>query len=937
MIVPAAMDYKSTLNLPQTAFPMKAELAQREPLMVERWREGRVYDAMLAARKLAPPFVLHDGPPYANGHIHFGHILNKVLKDIVIKSRAMAGAYTPFLPGWDCHGLPIELAVEKGLGGRHRDHDVIAVRKACRAYAEQYIHIQREEFRRLGCLAAWETPYCTMDFRYQAEIARRFAAVVERGAVYSGRRPIYWCPSCQTALAEAEVEYATHTSPSIYVKFPLTDIDDLRARWGIGDPPVFVVIWTTTPWTIPANLGVALHPDLSYSAVAVDREVWIVAEGRCEAMFRDIGRTDYRVLGPVRSADLERRHARHPLVDRPSLVMLGTMVTLDAGSGCVHVAPGHGEEDFALGMTYGLEAFAPIDDRGAFTPDVGLPWLVGMNTGTANPRILEALRAEDRLIHAGKVEHQYPHCWRCKQPILFRVTEQWFVSMESTGLRRAALAAIDAVTWIPAWGRARIHGMMENRPDWCISRQRSWGVPLIAVRCGACGARSTTADFVRRVADRIATAGADCWYTEPLSALLPPEYRCPHCHESGAFTKEYDILDVWFDSGSSFAAVIRQMLGMQGPADLYLEGSDQHRGWFHTSLLVGLETEGVAPYRSVLTHGFVVDGEGKKYSKSAKNYLPPDQVLSRYGAEILRLWVAAEDYSGDLRVSDEIITRLADAYRKIRNTWRFLLGNLHDFSPARDRVPYAALESLDRWILAESNRLVVRCRRAYDGYEFHHVYHAVNTFCTVQLSARYLDICKDRLYCEGAASVTRRAAQTTMWCVGETLVRMMAPILSFTAEEVWDHLPGGGTEQGSVFLAPLPTIVAEWSDDPLIARWNRLWEVREIVNKSLETARAEKRIGNALGAMVTIACPEESRGFLASFGPQLADLLIVSEIRFDTGPEAAAGETAGDVVVQVAPAAGKKCVRCWKWSRAVGTHAGHPELCERCTTVVMHA
>lgn len=927
------MDYKPTLNLPQTAFPMKADLTRREPEVVARWQADGLYAAMRAARSGRQRFVLHDGPPYANGHIHFGHILNKVLKDIVVKSRAMAGYDTPFVPGWDCHGLPIELAAEQERKGQAGE--LPAVRATCRAYAERFIAIQREEFRRLGCLGEWERPYRTMDFAYQAAIAREFAACVEAGVVYSGKRPISWCASCRTALAEAEVEYENHTSPSIYVKFPLPHADDLRARWGLGAQPLALLIWTTTPWTLPANLGIALHPDYTYVGVEVNGEVWIVAEGLLAATLAAVGATAHRVCGQVTAKELERRTARHPFIERDSLVVLGEHVTLEAGTGCVHTAPGHGHEDYLVGQRYGLQVLAPIDAAGRFTDEAGLAWLTGLTTKAANPRVIEELKTRGALVHVADLAHQYPHCWRCRKPLLFRATEQWFISMEQTGLRARALAAIEHVTWIPAWGQNRISGMIANRPDWCISRQRQWGVPIVAVRCEACGRRGTTPALVRAVAARFEREGADVWYTAPLAELLPEGFTCPHCRAAGPFTKEEDILDVWFDSGSSFAAVVEEQLQVQEPADLYLEGSDQHRGWFHTSLLISMMTRGRAPYRAALTHGFVVDGEGKKYSKSAKNYVPPESVLSRYGAEVLRLWVAAEDYRNDIRVSDEILARCAESYRKIRNTWRFLLSNLFDFEPARDAVAHAALTRLDRWALHETAALIDRCRHGYEHYEFHVVYHALNAYCAVTASARYFDICKDRLYCGAKASPDRRAAQTVLFTIADVITRLAAPILSFTADEVWGYVPRAAAQPAVVFCADFPTPAAAWSAPELAAQFERCWLVRDTANEALEAARRTKAIGNALGAHLTIACDAETRAALDALELTLADFFIVSGVEFgEPGGEYVVRRESPAVAVGVRAASGTKCARCWKLDAHVGADPTHPELCPRCVGVV---
>ncbi len=940
------MDYKSTINLPQTEFPMKADLPVREPLMLARWEQERVYEAMLARRQGASPFVLHDGPPYANGHIHFGHILNKVLKDIVVKSRAMAGYYTPFQPGWDCHGLPIELAAEKEIGSKG-PRDVLAIRRACRTYAEKFVVAQRDEFRRMGCFGMWDAPYRTMDFSYQAEIARRFADLYASGAVYSGKKPIAWCPSCRTALAEAEIEYEDHTSPSIYVKFKLCD-----AKKIVGDEtaPVFVVIWTTTPWTLPANRAITVHPDFVYALVRCDRELFIIARERVDAVMTELGKSaaDFQIVREFSGKDLEHATVQRPLPpDNSSVVLCGDHVTLDVGTGCVHTAPGHGMDDYIVSRKPEYQSYVDtkkilpdvaVDHAGKFLqgdPDVP-PALHGKGIAEANPLIIEMLRASGHLLFDAKIQHQYPHCWRCHKPLLFRATEQWFVSMHETQLRERACSAIANVTWIPQWGRHRIEGMMQARPDWCISRQRVWGVPIVAVRCASCSMRSTTPEFIRAMADQFEQHGADYWYTQPIEKLLPNKYCCPHCKKTNTFIKENDILDVWFDSGSSFAAALQKNLHVDPPADLYLEGSDQHRGWFHTSLLVALGTTKTVPYKAALTHGFVVDGQGKKYSKSAKNYVPPDSILKQYGAELLRLWVAAEDYRSDIRVSDEILKRLAESYRKIRNTWRFLLGNLFDFDPARDAVSVAQLQPLERWVLHETQSLIAKCRAAYESYEFHLVYHAVTAFCTVTLSSRYLDICKDRLYCEATTGASRRGAQTVLWMIGDALTRLMAPILSFTAEEVWGYLPGGAA-RGSVFVADLPSVDVTWqlpSTD--VAAWERRWAIRELATKALETARQEKIIGNALGATLTIAADTTVRALLDASGVSSPDFFLVSSVNYGavSGTYQAQSESLPGIAVSVAAATGTKCERCWKLSADVGAHAAHPTLCERCAIVV---
>lgn len=925
-------DYKSTLNLPKTEFPMKANLVQREPETLARWDADDVYAAMLKARAGKAPFVLHDGPPYANGHIHIGHILNRVLKDITVKSRAMMGYHTPYVPGWDCHGLPIELAVEKELGGRAAvGDDTVKLRKACREYADRFVNIQRDEFRRLGCLAKWDEPYRTMDYAYQAQIARQFADFLEAGTVYNGKRPIYWCPSCQTALADAEVEYDSHSSPSIYVKFALQGMNEQRAEWGIGDAPLSAVIWTTTPWTIPANLGIAFHPEFTYAITKVGDEYWILAEELVDTVMQTVGIESYEIVSRTPGAVFDRCVARHPLLERDSLCMLGDHVTTEAGTGCVHTAPGHGEDDFHIGQRYQLPSLAPIDDGGKFTEEAGIADITGMFIKKANPVIMDLLRNAGALVFSNDIDHQYPHCWRCKRPILFRVTEQWFIGMEEGGLRKGALKAIDETEWIPGWGRNRIYNMIEDRPDWCISRQRRWGVPIVAARCTRCGERGSTPEWVRSIADRFAEVGADYWYETSIEELLPAGYACGNCGSSESFTKEEDILDVWFDSGSSWAAAMEPMIGYQAPADLYLEGSDQHRGWFHTSLLIALGTRGIAPYKAVFTHGFVVDGDGRKYSKSAKNYVPPEKIIKQYGAEILRLWVAAEDYRNDIRVSNDILKQLSDAYRKIRNTWRFLLGNVSDFNPQQHTVDYADLTELDRWVLHETDCLLEKCLASYERYEFHTLFHAVNTFCTVTLSARYLDICKDRLYCGVASGADRRSAQTALYRVLHVLTRLLAPVLSFTADEVWRHMPDAEQLTGTVFEHDFPARESQWNDQVLAARWATIWSAREVATKAMELARENKVIGNAIDAQLTIECDADLRATLKSVGVPVADIFLVSDVQF----AAASGDyvvSSEDNSLRIAVHAidTEKCARCWKrQDKAEGR-----DVCVRCSGVV---
>jgi isoleucyl-tRNA synthetase len=921
------MDYKATLHLPKTAFPMKGDLRRREPQLLAEWEEQDLYGQLTRAGAGRPLYVLHDGPPYANGHIHMGHAVNKILKDFVVKSRTMAGHHSPYVPGWDCHGLPIEHQVDKKLGKAKRDMTKAQVRRECRAYAQEYVDIQRAEFQRLGVFGDWDHPYLTMSYGYEAQTVRELGKLMESGAVYIGRKPVYWCASCRTALAEAEVEYADKTSPSIYVKFPLRD-DPAPVHPALAGKRVSVVIWTTTPWTIPANLAVALHPEFEYAAYeapAGSGEVLILARRLAPVVFEAAGIGEYRELAPVDPAALERRAAKHPLYDRDSLLILGEHVTLEAGTGCVHTAPGHGQEDYEVGLTYDLEAYAPVDDAGRFT-DEATPF-AGLKVLAANATVNAALGEAGALLHQESVVHSYPHCWRCKKPVIFRSTRQWFVSMEATGLREKALSEIDHLDWVPRWGRDRIHGMIEQRPDWCISRQRAWGVPIVAANCTACGGVVMGRELAERAATRFEQEGADCWFERPLEDFLPDGAACPQCGGT-AFEREEDILDVWFDSGVSFAAVCEARPELHSPAELYLEGSDQHRGWFHSSLLASVGTRGAAPYKSVLTHGFVVDGQGKKMSKSTGNVISPDEVIDKQGAELLRLWVAAEDYRDDIRISDEILKRLVEAYRRIRNTCRFMLGNLSDFDPVLHGVETVDLWEIDRYALDRLNRLVRRCRRAYDEFEFHVLFHRIHNFCAVDLSSFYLDICKDRLYTFPAGSAGRRSAQTALYHVVDRLTRLMAPILAFTAEDVWQHLPGAA---GSVHLQSLPQATEAELDDNLAGRWQKLRDLRALVTKAAEACRADKTIGHSLDAKVVLHLDDRWEEFLAPYAGELPFWFIVSQVELAVdGTGAFCDPALTGVSVDVGRADGAKCQRCWNYSPRVGERSDHPGACARC-------
>ncbi len=934
-------DYKDTLNLPQTDFPMKANLSQREPEILKYWEDKNVYGKMQEeGRGTGGKYILHDGPPYANGHIHMGHALNKILKDIIVKFRTMKGFYSPYVPGWDCHGLPIELQVDKNLGDKKEKIDIIDKRRLCREYAAKFVEIQREEFKRLGVFGDWTLPYLTMEYKYEGAIVREFNAFVKRKYVYKGKKPVHWCPSCVTALAEAEVEYADKESPSVYVKFGVDDENVGRYLPGLRGKKVSVVIWTTTPWTLPANLAVAFHPDLQYAAVEYGGEILVVAEGRLAALKEVIGLQGNVVLR-IKGEDLEGMEVDHPFVTRKSKAVMGEFVSLEDGTGVVHIAPGHGEDDYEVGLKYGLDIYAPVDEKGKFTKEAGD--LEGQFVFKANDTVLEILKSKGALIKSDKIIHSYPHCWRCKKAVIFRATEQWFISVEHDNLRKKCLDEIGRVNWVPQWGRDRIAGMVTNRPDWCISRQRSWGVPITMIRCRECREFVEDRDVLDGIASLVERNGTDMWFVKRAEEFLPSGYKCGKCGGT-VFEKETDILDVWFDSGVSHAAVLESDKRLSWPADIYLEGSDQHRGWFQSSLIASVGTRGRAPYETVLTHGFVVDGSGKKMSKSLGNVIAPQEIIKAYGAEILRMWVSAEDYKDDMRISKEILNRLTEAYRKIRNTCRFLMGNVYDF----DGEDYSdRLQEIDRWAMQRLQSLIARVTKAYENFDFHEVFHAIHNFCVVDMSSIYLDILKDRLYTAKADSVERRASQWVLARILHSLTKLMAPVLSFTAEEVWGYIRDakGKNQQvedekarsgESVFLSKFPEVDERFVDAELEKRWKDLLQLRDEVNKALEIKRGEKFIGNSLEARVTLHLPEKLKTLCGGYRDFLPSFFLVSEVKISEEQISSpydSGEVKG-LQVLVERAAGHKCQRCWNWSVKVGTFADEPELCDRCHRVV---
>jgi isoleucyl-tRNA synthetase len=934
------LDLKSTLNLPKTDFSMKANLPKNEPKMLEHWEKMRIYDRIREAHKGQPIYVMHDGPPYANGPIHLGTALNKTLKDFVVKSRSMSGFDAPYVPGWDCHGLPIEIKVDNQLGRKKLDMDPLAVREECRKYATKYLDLQRSQFKRLGGLARWEKPYSTMDPQYESVCLETFYKCYQEGIVYKGLKSVYWCVVDKTALAEAEVEYEMHTSPSIWVRYAMTGdpakIDPALA----GKKNVATIIWTTTPWTLPASMAVTFAPDADYVALDTGEWIYIVAKALAHQTIEKCNLAGAKGIASFPGTKLEHSTFAHPFLDRQILGVLGDYVTMDTGTGAVHTAPAHGADDFNTGVKYGLDLHSNVDAGGILRN--GLPEYEGQQVFKANPLIVELLKSRGVLLGYEKIEHSYPHCWRCHNPIIFRATEQWFISMEGKlpdggTLRTRALDEIKKVKWDPSWGEERIANMVAGRPDWCISRQRVWGVPIAMFQCEGCNEFIGDPAVHKLVVNLFAREGADAWYRYSPEQILPAGYKCAKCG-STKFRKEMDIVDVWFESGNSQAAVLGHEPGLPWPADLYIEGGDQHRGWFQSSLLCAVATKGLAPYRSCATVGWTLDPQGRAQSKSLGNVVDPVDIADKLGAEIVRLWVASVDFREDVMASDELMQRVADSYRKIRNTFRYILGNLDGFDPAADAVSFAEMHPLDQYILLRAAVATKDVREHYDAFVFHRLYQRMKDFCIVDLSAIYFDVLKDRLYTSAPKSVARRSAQTALWRLGEALVRLLAPIMSFTADEIWGFLPRTLGRPDSVHLAlfPSPQDVAgavpeNFDAASLDSYWRVLLSVRDEALKALEAARAEKRIGGSLEAQVRIAAPGFTYKVLERYQDQLRYLFIVSDVILEK-ESGSNGDTGLKIDVSKAP--GQKCERCWNYSTHVGEDETYPTVCERCSAVL---
>lgn len=928
-----SQDYSKTLNLPQTEFPMRANLPQREPEYLKKWEEMDIYHKQLKKNTGKPRFLLHDGPPYANGGIHLGTSLNKILKDIVVKYYSMNGYEAPYVPGWDTHGLPIEQRAIKELGLKRHEVGAVKFRQACKQFAMKYLDVQRQAFKRLGVRGDWEHPYITLTPEFEAKQIEVFGEMAKKGYIYKGLRPVYWCTECETALAEAEIEYEEHNTLSIFVKFQLRD-DKGKLKGIAGNlDKAYFVIWTTTTWTLPGNLAICLNADFEYGLVKAGDEYYVMAVELTDNVMKTAGIEQYEIVARFSGADLEGMLCKHPFLDRDSVIILGEHVTLDAGTGCVHTAPGHGAEDFQVCQKYKIPVVVPVDDKGHLTKEAGK--FAGLYYEKSNAAIVEELKTTGHLLATEKIVHQYPHCWRCKSPIIFRATEQWFASIE--GFRKEALDAIKTVKWIPGWGEERITSMIRDRGDWCISRQRTWGVPIPIFFCTDCGTELINDDTIKAVSTLFREKGSDAWFETDAGDILPGHVQCS-CGGRN-FRKETDIMDVWFDSGSSHAAVLETTEGLSWPADMYLEGSDQHRGWFQSSLLTAVATRGKAPFRQVLTHGYVIDEEKRKMSKSLGNGIDPAEVIKEYGADILRLWVGSSDYTSDIKISKDLLKQLSEVYRKIRNTWRYILGNIHDYNPDQNAVRYEDMGELDRWALLKLNELIRKVNEAYASYVFHTMFHSIHKFCVVDMSNFYLDVIKDRLYTSKPDSVERRAAQTVMYEILEALVLMLTPVLAYTTEEVWQFMPHRASHNPeSVQLNDWPVVNEKYDDKQLEEKWQRILEYRADVSKALEIARAGKVIGSSLEAKVTVYADDKNHEFIKALEKEALTIFIVSGFELkklaDAPADAYTGETVEGLKVAVETAAGVKCERCWMYSESVGTHEEHPAICDRCAGVV---
>ncbi|MDA3899768.1 MAG: isoleucine--tRNA ligase [Spirochaetes bacterium] len=919
------MDYSKTVNLPETDFPMRANLPQREPEILKRWEKEGIYAKILSERSDDKLYILHDGPPYANGHIHMGHALNKILKDVILKHKSMMGFKTPYIPGWDCHGLPIELKVTQKLGNKSREMEKIDIRNLCRDYATGFINIQRDEFKRLGIFADYKNPYKTMTKDYEATITEKFAELFEKGYVFKGKKPIYWCPSCETALAEAEVEYEMHTSQSIFVKFKISP-STLKLD-GVDTSNCHVVIWTTTPWTLPANLAVCFHPDFPYSIYKFGSEYLLLADGLIE-QFEAVTELKSEAHFPINRSQIEELSVQHPFIERESKIIFGHHVTLEQGTGIVHTAPGHGAEDYIVGLQHGLDVFCPVDHQGRFTDEYSD--MKGVLVWDANDKVLEIIKGNNTLISQNQIEHSYPHCWRCKKPLIFRATEQWFMGIDIHDLRKKALQVVQETQWVPSWGESRFRSMVEQRPDWCLSRQRSWGVPIPSFACTQCGKNMTNTASLKHFSKLARQEGIDIWYTKDIIELIPENTRCECGSES--FTKENDILDVWFDSGVSHFAVLESPYreGLRWPADLYLEGSDQHRGWFQSSLWPALALKGRAPYNTVLTHGFILDEKGKAMSKSVGNVIPPEDIIKKYGADILRLWVTSEDYRNDLKIGHDMLKQVADSYRKIRNSFKFLIGNLSDFDENKDTVPYNELADMDKWILLKLYQLFNQTIASYEKFEFHLVYRRILNFCAVELSSLYFDVSKDILYIEARDSKKRRSTQTAINEIFKTLITLIAPILAFTSEEIWTFV----NNEGSVHTHTYREVPEEFNNKEIEKNFGVIVSIKKEMLKALERARNEKIIAKSQEAAVEIYLSEKSDyNTIAQKSDELKSFLQVAQVTITTEANDTFYEM-DNLKIAITQFNGEKCVRCWNYFENLGSDAEHPELCDRCASAV---